>query len=387
MFTRTDILKPLARLLLGTTLALAAEATLAAETIPAAAPVTDCPLRDAPFSVDSPLIDVLLSPAAKNALDQGMPGMLQKFPPDWRKTDAPAFTAILSARTLAGMAHLTAEQVEQLNQKLAAVAVTDDDRVARCARYDNEVPQFDLGTAKTRVLVFDKINGFDHGPSVAAASNAIKAIGEKQGWAVVVSNKGGAFNPKTLAQFDVVVFNNNSGDVLTLSQRKAFEDYINNGGGFLGIHGAAGDFIYFWDWYADTLLGARFIGHPADPQFQTAQVDVEKHPDGIGSTLHGWRMEEEWYSFRQSARHNKGVSVVATLDESTYKPIGHGGQNLAMGADHPIVWSHCVGNGRAAYTAIGHRVEVYQVPENLTLLQDLLTWSAGQGKNSCGAKP
>lgn len=344
----------------------------------------DCPLRDTPFSVDSPLIDVLLSPAAKGALDQGMPGMLQKFPPDWQKTEAPAFTSIISPRTLARMAHLSPEQVEQLNQKLAAIAVTDNDRVARCARYDNEVPQFDFGSAKTRVLVFDKINGFDHGPSVDAATNAIKAIGEQLGWAVVVSDKGGTFNPETLAQFDAVVFNNNSGDVLTLSQRKAFEDYIDNGGGFLGVHGAGGDFIYFWDWYADTLLGARFIGHPSDPQFQTAKVNIEKHPDGIGKSLvSGWNMEEEWYSFQQSARHKKGVDVVATLDETTYKPIGHGGQDLAMGKDHPIVWTHCVGKGRSAYTAIGHRVEVYQVSENLTLLRDALTWAAGQTKTSC----
>ncbi len=41
-------------------------AAFLAMTSPAlAAPVADCPLRDASLSVDSPLVDVLLSPAGR----------------------------------------------------------------------------------------------------------------------------------------------------------------------------------------------------------------------------------------------------------------------------------------------------------------------------------
>lgn len=375
MITRFKTRKTLIPALLAGALTLTASWTQAATT-----PVTDCPLRDKPFSVDSPLMDVLMSPAAKAVLDEAMPGMTAKMPPMMVGTKAPSLSAILSPRTMASMAQMPADKLEQMNQKLAKVPVTDADKVARCARYDNEVPTFELGTAETKVLVFRKINGFDHGPSVDAASNAVKALGEQLGWDVVITDKGGAFNPQTLAQFDLVVWNNNSGDVLTLSQRKAFEDYINKGGAYVGIHGAGGDFIYDWNWYADELLGARFIGHPSDPQFQNGKVVVEKHPDGIGEDVApGWTMMEEWYSFQKSARAN-GATVVATLDEASYSPTGRGGQDLRMGEDHPIVWTRCVGKGRAFYTAIGHRPELYHLPENLTLLRDGLVWAAEKGQ-------
>lgn len=343
----------------------------------------DCPLRDAPYSIDTPLVDVLLSSTAKGILEEAMPGVLGRLPPHMAGTEAPTFAAIMSLRTMSGMMGLPAEKLNELDRKLAEVDVTDADRQARCARYDNEVPVFDPAEAEARVLVFHKINGFDHGPSVDAATRAIEALAEQLGWSVVVTDKAGAFNEEMLSHFDTVVWNNVSGDVLTLSQRQAFEDYISQGGGFLGIHGSGGDFIYFWEWYADELLGARFIGHPADPQFQDAHLHIEETSSRIGEAVApGWTMKDEWYSFRNNPRES-GAMVIATLDESTYVAEGYGGQDLRMGQDHPIVWARCVGKGRSLYSAIGHRPEVYHIPENLLLLRDALVWTAGKGEAMC----
>jgi uncharacterized protein len=49
------------------------------------------------------------------------------------------------------------------------------------------------------------------------------------------------FNAADLKRFDAVVWNNVSGDVLTIPQRSDFKAYIENGGGFAGFHGSAGD--------------------------------------------------------------------------------------------------------------------------------------------------
>ncbi len=362
--------------------ALVALAAAAPATV-AEAPMLDCPLRDAPFTLDSPLIDLLLNEQAFAALQESMPAV-EHFPERMLRTETPSFAAILNPRSLAGMTRTPGEALEKLGAKLAGIAVTDADRQARCARYDDVVPAFDLPEAPVSVLVFNKINGFDHGPSVGAATDAISAIAGEQGWALAVTDKGGAFNPDTLSRFDVVVWNNVSGDVLTLSQRAAFQDYMAKGGGFVGIHGSGGDPSYFWDWYADDLLGARFIGHPNAPQFQEARIVIESADNGIGKSLApGWTMSDEWYSFEQSARAN-GASVVATLDESTYTPEGMG-RDLRMGEDHPIAWTRCVGAGRSFYSAIGHRPEVYQVAQTLTLLGDALAWAAGDGEAACSA--
>ena len=345
--------------------------------------VVDCPLRNAAYSIDLPLMEILLKPEAVEVVNRNMDGIVDKMPSQFASKTAPSLSAILNLKSVAAMGGMPAQVLEKVDAELRGLKVSDVDRRARCARYDNEVPDFDLAKDKPSILVFHKINGFDHGPSVSAATHAVQSLGEQMGWNVAVTDKGGAFNPKTLAQFDAVIWNNNSGDVLTLSQRKAFENYVNNGGGYLGIHGAGGDFLYLWDWYADTLLGARFIGHPMDPQFQDAAIHIEKNDAGIAHGLMpGWTMKGEWYSFRESPRKS-GAEVVATLDESSYQPEGQGGQNLRMGDDHPIVWRRCIGKGRSFYTAIGHRPEAYHIPENLLLLRDALNWATGQSKAFC----
>ena len=342
----------------------------------------DCPLRDEPFSIDSPLIDVFLSEQATAVVESALP-QVEALPPFMRKTDAPAFGAIMSLRSAAPMAGIPPGALADVDAELRALPVTDADRRARCARYDDDRPTTEVPDSGTRILLFEKINGFDHGPSVGAATNAVRAIADDLGWFVAVTERGGAFHDDYLAKFDAVVWNNNSGDVLTLSQRAAFENYIKGGGGFLGLHGAGGDSVYFWDWYRDELLGAQFIGHPTDPQFQDADIRIEASSSGIAASLApGWTMNDEWYSFARSARDD-GADVVATLDESTYSLEGFMGQDIAMGDDHPIVWTRCVGNGRAMYSAIGHRPEVYDVAEYTTLLRDGLRWAAGHTPSRC----
>lgn len=355
-------------------LALAAMLGLAA---PAAArAVTDCPLRDMPFSANSPLIDLLLSPAARTIVNREMGGKLDNAPPLFFGTQPPTFAAILTLKEASRFTGMKPERIAVLDQELRALAVTPADRVARCARYDNEVPRFTFARGRPNVLLFEKINGFKDVPSVNAAHAAFVVLAARKGWNLVTTDKGGAFNPATLRRFDAVIWNNISGDVLTLSQRRAFENYIAGGGGFVGVHGSAGDFIYFWDWYVDTLIGARFIGHPMNPQFQDARIVVEARDHPIARGLPAeWTMNDEWYSFRTSPRAS-GATVIATLDESTYKQDGPMGQKLSMGSDHPIAWTRCVGRGRSFYSAIGHRPETYTEPNYVAMLDAAVGWAA-----------
>lgn len=71
-------------------------------------------------------------------------------------------------------------------------------------------------------------------------------------------------------------------------------------------------------------------------------------------------------------RATAGMTVLATIDESTYT----GG---TVGADHPLVWAHATaGGGRAIYTAMGHTMESYADPLFRQHLAGAIHWAAGR---------
>lgn len=345
------------------------------------APMLDCPMRDAPFSLVSPLYDVLINVKARAVLESHFPdGVLAKFPAIVTQTELPSFATIMEVRALGGMAQLKVETLDSLDAALRALPITDADRVKRCARYDSAVPDLVVALDRPNLLVFDKIIGFKH-ESYKAANNAVAAIAQRKGWHVQFTQSGGAFNPATLKKFDAVLWNNVSGDVLTLSQRAAFQDYLEKGGGYAGLHGAAGDVTYFWDWYPDTLIGARFAGHPIDPPYQETRVMVnEQHflAEGLPTE---WLMTEEWYAFKTNPKLS-GAKVLLSLDESMYSQTGFVGEDISMGGDHPIAWTKCIGKGRMFYNGIGHKPETYSHPINVRVIENGLSWALN-AKNAC----
>jgi type 1 glutamine amidotransferase len=250
--------------------------------------------------------------------------------------------------------------------------------------YETTPPDLPANLPRPAVLVFSKTNGFRHEEAIPAANTMFRQLASERGWGFFQTENGATFNPAMLSRFDVVVFNNVSGDVFTPEQRQALRSFIENGGGFVGVHGSGGDPSYAWSWYVDELIGAQFIGHPMKPQLQQATVRVEDqgHPAMRGLPAN-WVRTDEWYSFKASSRR-EGYHILATLDESTYNPKGMFGQELAMGKDHPIAWWHCVGKGKVFYSAMGHKASAYAEPQYRQMLAGALAWAMpGQG-SECG---
>jgi len=74
-----------------------------------ARPLIDCPLRNEPYSIDSPLIDILLNPAAKAAMDRANPALLKDLPSFFGGTTVPTFSVILSVRKAAAWRNVPPE--------------------------------------------------------------------------------------------------------------------------------------------------------------------------------------------------------------------------------------------------------------------------------------
>jgi type 1 glutamine amidotransferase len=351
----------------------------------AAQPIPDCPLRDARFSIDMPVMDIMASKEAVALVTARAPQLLTMLPAGLMRPTAPNFSAVIALRSIAHMTKLDANTLADLDRALRRLPVRTADRAHRCARYDATPQSVAVTGSAPALLIFERMTGFRDGPAVEAARAAITAMARARGWQVIVTDKAGAISPANLALFSTLIWNNISGDVLTLGQRRALRSYIERGGGFLATHGSAGDIDYFWPWYQDVLIGARFIGHPLNPQFQTARLVRDPAGGALGAGLPPeWTMHDEWYSFAPGPRL-PDTHVVARLDESSYTPVGIAG-DIRMGADHPIAWARCVGKGRAFYTAIGHRPENYDEPHHTRIIAQALDWTMIKGSGPCVAK-
>lgn len=341
----------------------------------------DCPAAWQPYSSDTILLDLLLDPRATAVLEKE--GLLKTLPALLRKAAPPTLADVMSPRWMltsrfagGGSTPVVVARLAAMDRALGAIPITPEAAERRCARYDHARPALPKPGRHPAILVFEKFNGYREDDSVAAAHRALADMAQSRGWAIAFTDNGAVFNKGQLRGYDAVVWNNVSGDAITLSQRIAFQGYLAGGGGFAGIHGAAGDFTYLWPWYRDVLIGATFIGHTLGPQFRAATVSVGDR-SGITAGLPGsWTMTEEWYSF--AASPPAGTRILARVEESSYAP----GPVLAMG-DHPIAWARCVGDARSFYTAIGHRPESYSEPNSRRLLEQGIAWAVGQGDTHC----
>jgi type 1 glutamine amidotransferase len=227
-----------------------------------------------------------------------------------------------------------------------------------CMEEDSPVEPLNL-------LVFSKTAGYRH-DSISAGLAAIEALAEEREWTVTASEDSAVFNDDALADVHVAIFLNTTGDILDEEQQAAFERFIQNGGGYVGVHSAT-DTEYGWAWYGE-LVGAYFANHPAGTHVATLIVEDAAHPSA--QTLpETWEHQDEWYNFHANPREN--VNVILSVDESTYE----GG---TMEGDHPISWAHEFDGGRAFYTALGHTSESFSEALFLEHLIGGIEWAGGR---------
>lgn len=206
-------------------------------------------------------------------------------------------------------------------------------------------------SAQKKVLIFHETQEYRH-QSIEKGIQAIQQLGDENNFTTTVSRDSRYFTENDLNSLDLIIFLNTSGDILNIEEEIAFQNYMDKGGNFFGIHSAA-DTEYDWRWYGD-LVGAYLNGHP---EIQEATITI-KMPEHITveHLQETWNRIDEWYNYKDI---KKGLNVLMTLDEDTYK----GGEN---GDFHPIAWfQNYRGGGKSIYTGGGHTSESYSEPDYL----------------------
>ncbi len=250
--------------------------------------------------------------------------------------------------------------------------------------YETTPHTLDAKYGDKSILLLSKTNGFRHGEAIDVSLPIFNDIAESNDWNLYATDDAGVFNADQLKLFDLVIFNNATGKVLNPDQRKLFRDYILNGGGFLGIHGA-GDDSHQWGWYTDTLIGARFSHHPIKYHIQEGILNKEMHIDSSHSfnveLTPSFSIKDEWYVFYESPRRT-GANILYTLDEADLDWNGALGpfykeKDFGMGDDHPVVWYKNVGSGRSLYSAMGHDKQSWSSALHKKVIEEGMRWAGG----------
>jgi len=175
-------------------------------------------------------------------------------------------------------------------------------------------------------------------------------------------------NDFNLGKYQVVVWLND--EPSKAGQRRAFQEYIENGGAWLGFHVAAyNDIDSNWPWFVDFLGGGVFHINSWPPLPATLTVDDRSHP--VTKHLPGSFVspDNEWYIWKPSPRLNKAVRVLVTLDPSNY-PIGF--KDVLTGGDLPVVWTNT--KYKMLYMNMGHGDKIFRSLTQNKLIEDATLW-------------
>lgn len=219
-----------------------------------------------------------------------------------------------------------------------------------------------VALAADKVLVYTRNftkdgKGFVH-DNIAACAKAIKELGKDNGFEADVSEDPAVFTAGNLKQYKALVFGNSNNEAFaTEDQRAAFKAYIQEGGGFVGIHSSTGSER---DWpYFQQVQGAKFLRHPPLQKFTIKVLDTT-HPATahLGKT---WEWTDECYFFTNL---NPGIKVLLALD--TTLPLNDPAAGKQPGGkvngELPLAWCHVVDDARVFYTSLGHKIGYYSDP-------------------------
>lgn len=220
-----------------------------------------------------------------------------------------------------------------------------------------------------RILIYTKNGeGYVH-DNIAASVSALEKICAREGIRTDVSDLPAVFTHENLQQYDAIIFcNSNNEGFDTDEQKKSFQEFIHQGGGFAAIHSANAT-ERDWPWYW-ALVGGKFLRHPPYQQFDVLVTDSTHL-----STRHlpaRWTIYDECY---YSYQLNPDIHVLLSVDLNTIEDEEkdtYPGETF--GQLFPLCWCHEFEGGRQWYTALGHDSAFYEDPLFAAHLRGGILW-------------
>ena len=168
-----------------------------------------------------------------------------------------------------------------------------------------------------------------------------------EGWHMDVTTSLADYPYEKLKDYSIIISLNAAPNG---KQREAFEQYMENGGGWIGFHASAyNDRNTHWPWFNKFLGCGAFYCNNWPPQPALVECDTQEHPVTCSLPQSFVAPASEFYQWNPSPRKNPDVEVLLSISPKMY-PFGL--KDVVKFGDFPIVWTNK--KYRMVYLNMGH---------------------------------
>ncbi|WP_129717586.1 ThuA domain-containing protein [Pedobacter sp. SYP-B3415] len=223
-----------------------------------------------------------------------------------------------------------------------------------------------------KVLAFYSAkNDQAHISFVTEANAWLLEAARKYGFSYRSTNNWSMLNRDSLRNYNLIMFLDARPE--DAAQRAAFQQYMEQGGAWIGFHFAAfalspSAYPENWPWYHKQFLGSgEYAGNTWRPVPATLRVEQPKHRYFKGFPATFKSSANEWYKWKNDLRKNNDIEVLLSVDQSSF-PLGTGPKQHEIWheGDYPVVWRNK--KYRMLYINMGHNdIDYEHAPHNKSL--------------------
>jgi hypothetical protein len=177
-------------------------------------------------------------------------------------------------------------------------------------------------------------------------------------------------NAENLKNYQVVLFLDTRPEAP--EQRIAFENYVKNGGAWMGFHFSAfalegSSYANDWPWYNDEFIGCgQYVSNTWHPTSAVLKVEDKNHPATKNLPSIFSSQPNEWYRWERDLRLNPDIDILLSIDPSSF-PVGNGPKLSEIWHEgyYPVFWTNK--KYKMAYCNMGHNDMDYDGGTNATL--------------------
>jgi hypothetical protein len=227
-----------------------------------------------------------------------------------------------------------------------------------------------LKTSFKAIAFFTCRNDKAHISFVKEANRWFSEAAAKNNFSYDTTSDWSKMNTATLNVYQLVIFLDTRPD--ENDQRIAFEQYMKNGGAWIGFHFAGfaltpSEFPQNWDWFHQEFLGAgQYASNTWRPTSAFLKIEKKNHPAMAGLPGVFKSSPSEWYRWSNDLRLNPDIDILISIDSSSF-PLGTGPKKHEIwhSGYYPVVWTNKKYN--MIYFNMGHNDIDYENGTNKEL--------------------